>query len=70
MVDVFVKTYQDLGMEMNNVKTKLLTMRYDTSAANSNISVNGNGIELVEQFNYLSSLFPAPAVRSLRSTSE
>ncbi len=31
-------------------------MRYDAPTANSDISINGQGIELLEQFNYIGSL--------------
>lgn len=57
MVDVFVEAYQGLGMEVNSTKTKLLIMRYDAPAnIDPTISVRGNAIETVEQFNYLGSL--------------
>lgn len=57
MVDVFVETYVSLGMEVNNTKTKLLIIRYNApSTPNPTISIGGNNIEVVKQFNYLGSL--------------
>jgi len=57
MVDIFVETYQGLGMEVNHEKTKLLVTKYDAPLTSTPIiNVNGNPIQTVEQFNYLGSL--------------